>query len=329
MSHVPSSVGRVSEFSASTEVLIKAEGLMKTFVKKNSEPFTAVAGIDFEVRRGEVFGFLGPNGAGKSTTMRMIGCVSPVSAGRLSLFGLDPNADGPRIRARLGVVPQEDSLDLEMRVRDNLLVYGRYFGLPRSVIRERSARLLEFVQLGERAEDKVEPLSGGMKRRLTIARALINDPEILILDEPTTGLDPQARHVVWDRLYRLKQQGTTLILTTHYMDEAEQLCDRLVVMDKGRIAAQGTPRELIERYATREVLELRFALGEQQQAAEKLAGLGERIEPLPDRVLVYADDGDAALGEARGRGLEPLTALVRRSTLEDVFLYLTGRTLVD
>jgi lipooligosaccharide transport system ATP-binding protein len=310
-------------------VLVKAEGLVKTFAKKHGEPFTAVDGIDFEVRRGEVFGFLGPNGAGKSTTMRMIGCVSPVGAGRLSLFGLDPNADGPRIRARLGVVPQEDSLDLEMRVRDNLLVYGRYFGLPRSVIRERSARLLEFVQLGERAEDKVEPLSGGMKRRLTIARALINDPEILILDEPTTGLDPQARHVVWDRLYRLKQQGTTLILTTHYMDEAEQLCDRLVVMDKGRIAAQGTPRELIERYATREVLELRFALGEQQQAAEKLAGLGERIEPLPDRVLVYARDGEAALAEARGRGLEPLTALVRRSTLEDVFLYLTGRTLVD
>jgi lipooligosaccharide transport system ATP-binding protein len=310
-------------------VLIKAEGLVKTFAKKHGDAFTAVDGIDFEVRRGEVFGFLGPNGAGKSTTMRMIGCVSPVSGGRLSLFGLDPNADGPRIRARLGVVPQEDSLDLEMRVRDNLYVYGRYFGLPRSVIKERAARLLDFVQLSERADDKVEPLSGGMKRRLTIARALINDPEILILDEPTTGLDPQARHVVWDRLYRLKQQGTTLILTTHYMDEAEQLCDRLVVMDKGRIAAQGAPRELIERYATREVLELRFPLGEQQQAAEKLAGIGARLESLPDRVLVYADDGEAALAEARGRGLEPLTALVRRSTLEDVFLHLTGRTLVD
>ena len=310
-------------------VLIKAEGLVKTFAKRRGEGFTAVDGIDFEVRRGEVFGFLGPNGAGKSTTMRMIGCVSPVSGGRLSLFGLDPNTEGPRIRARLGVVPQEDSLDLEMRVRDNLFVYGRYFGLPRSVIRERAARLLDFVQLSDRADDKVEPLSGGMKRRLTIARALINDPEILILDEPTTGLDPQARHVVWDRLYRLKQQGTTLILTTHYMDEAEQLCDRLVVMDKGRIAAQGTPRELIESYATREVLELRFPLGEQRQAAEKLAGIGRRLEPLPDRVLVYAEDGEAALAEARGRGLDPLTALVRRSTLEDVFLHLTGRTLVD
>jgi len=322
-------VRRVSEPNPASEVLIRAQGLIKTFPKKHGEAFTAVAGIDFEVRRGEVFGFLGPNGAGKSTTMRMIGCVSPVGGGHLSLFGLDPNTEGPRIRARLGVVPQEDTLDVEMRVRDNMQVYGRYFGLPRAVIRERAARLLDFVQLTDRAEDKVEPLSGGMKRRLTIARALINDPEILILDEPTTGLDPQARHVVWDRLYRLKQQGTTLILTTHYMDEAEQLCDRLVVMDKGRIAAEGAPRELIETYATREVLELRFPLGEQEQAAEKLAGLGERLEALPDRVLVYADDGEAALTEAYRRGLEPVTALVRRSTLEDVFLHLTGRTLVD
>ncbi len=329
MSDVPGNVAGVSEPQSAAEVLISAQGLVKTFPKKHGEAFTAVAGIDFEVRRGEVFGFLGPNGAGKSTTMRMIGCVSPVGGGRLSLFGLDPNSEGPRIRARLGVVPQEDTLDIEMRVRDNMHVYGRYFGLPRAVIRERAARLLEFVQLSDRAEDKVEPLSGGMKRRLTIARALINDPEILILDEPTTGLDPQARHVVWDRLYRLKQQGTTLILTTHYMDEAEQLCDRLVVMDKGRIAAEGSPRELIERYATREVLELRFQLGEQEQAAEKLAGIGERLELLPDRVLVYADDGEAALTEAHRRGLEPLTALVRRSTLEDVFLHLTGRTLVD
>ena len=319
----------MSDIPSSPEVLIRAEGLVKTFTKKSAAPFTAVSGIDFEVRRGEVFGFLGPNGAGKSTTMRMIGCVSPVSGGHLSLFGLEPNTEGPRIRARLGVVPQEDSLDLNMRVRDNLHVYGRYFGLPRPIIRERAERLLEFVQLGDKAEEKAESLSGGMKRRLTIARALISDPEILILDEPTTGLDPQARHVVWDRLYRLKQQGVTLILTTHYMDEAEQLCDRLVVMDKGRIAAEGTPRELIERYATREVLELRFPLGEQEQAAEKLEGIGERLEPLPDRVLVYARDGEAALAEARGRGLEPMTALVRRSSLEDVFLHLTGRTLVD
>jgi lipooligosaccharide transport system ATP-binding protein len=329
VSYLTGSVGRVSVTPLPPEVLIKAEGLVKTFTKKNSAPFTAVAGVDFEVRRGEVFGFLGPNGAGKSTTMRMIGCVSPTGGGRLTLFGLDPDTQGPQIRARLGVVPQEDTLDNEMRVRDNLHVYGRYFGLPRPVIRERAQRLLEFVQLADRAEDKVEPLSGGMKRRLTIARALINDPEILILDEPTTGLDPQARHVVWDRLYRLKQQGTTLILTTHYMDEAEQLCDRLVVMDKGRIAAEGSPRDLIQRYATRDVLELRFPLGEQEQAVEKLQGVGERLEPLPDRVLVYAGDGEAALAEVGGRGLEPVTALVRRSTLEDVFLHLTGRTLVD
>jgi lipooligosaccharide transport system ATP-binding protein len=261
--------------------------------------------------------------------MRMIGCVSPSTGGTLRIFGMDPAADGPAIRARLGVVPQEDTLDTEMQVRDNLHVYGRYFGLPRAVIKERTERLLDFVQLADRATDKVEPLSGGMKRRLTIARSLINEPEILILDEPTTGLDPQARHVVWDRLYRLKQQGTTLILTTHYMDEAEQLCDRLVVMDKGRIAAEGTPRGLIEHYATREVLELRFPLDEQEQAAEKVAGIADRVEVLPDRVLLYADDGEAALQVARGRGLEPITALVRRSTLEDVFLTLTGRTLVD
>jgi lipooligosaccharide transport system ATP-binding protein len=311
------------------EVLIEARGLSKLFTKKGAEPFTAVAGVDFEVRRGEVFGFLGPNGAGKSTTMRMIGCVSPSTGGTLRIFGMDPAADGPAIRARLGVVPQEDTLDTEMLVRDNLHVYGRYFGLPRAVIRERTERLLDFVQLADRADDKVEPLSGGMKRRLTIARSLINEPEILILDEPTTGLDPQARHVVWDRLYRLKQQGTTLILTTHYMDEAEQLCDRLVVMDKGRIAAEGAPAELIGRYSTREVLELRFPLDEQEQAAEKTTGIAERVEVLPDRVLLYVDDGEAALQAVRGRGLEPVTALVRRSTLEDVFLTLTGRTLVD
>ncbi|HEV2346495.1 MAG TPA: ABC transporter ATP-binding protein [Actinocrinis sp.] len=316
------------------EVLIEARGLTKRFTKKGAEPFVAVAGVDFEVRRGEVFGFLGPNGAGKSTTMRMIGCVSPSTGGSLRIFGLEPSAAGPAIRARLGVVPQEDTLDTEMQVRDNLHVYGRYFGLPRAVIKERTERLLDFVQLADRGSDKVEPLSGGMKRRLTIARSLINEPEILILDEPTTGLDPQARHVVWDRLYRLKQQGTTLILTTHYMDEAEQLCDRLVVMDKGRIAAEGTPRALIERYSTREVLELRFPLDEQDQAAEKLAGvadgvIAEKVEVLPDRVLVYADDGETALQAVRARGLEPMTALVRRSTLEDVFLTLTGRTLVD
>jgi lipooligosaccharide transport system ATP-binding protein len=262
--------------------------------------------------------------------MRMIGCVSPPTAGELSIFGLDPVADGPAIRARLGVVPQEDSLDVELTVRENLLVYGRYFGLPRPVIRERSDRLLEFVQLADRQDDRAEPLSGGMKRRLTIARSLINEPEILLLDEPTTGLDPQARHVVWDRLFRLKQQGVTLVLTTHYMDEAEQLCDRLVVMDAGRIAAGGSPRELIERYSTPEVLELRFDPSLHESAAEKLAAVpAQRREVLADRVLLYVPDGDAALAAVRGLGLDPLTSLVRRSTLEDVFLRLTGRRLED
>jgi len=307
------------------EDLIRARGLTKRFGE-----FTAVDGIDFDLRRGEAFGFLGPNGAGKSSTMRMIGCVSPPTGGELTILGLDPVADGPRIRARLGVVPQEDTLEVELTVRENLLIYGRYCGLPRDVISERTGRLLDFVQLTERGDDQVEPLSGGLKRRLTIARSLINEPEILLLDEPTTGLDPQARHVVWDRLFRLKQQGVTLVLTTHYMDEAEQLCDRLVVMDGGKIVAGGSPRELIERYSTAEVLELRFDPGEHEQAAEKLAGVrAERTEVLADRILLYIPNGDVALTAVRNLGLEPLTSLVRRSTLEDVFLRLTGRRLED
>jgi len=305
--------------------MIRARGLVKRF-----GDFIAVDAIDFELHRGEAFGFLGPNGAGKSSTMRMIGCVSPPTEGELSILGLDPVADGPAIRARLGVVPQEDTLDLELTVRENLLVYGRYFGLSRDEIRERTARLLDFVQLSDRADDQVEPLSGGMKRRLTIARSLINEPEILLLDEPTTGLDPQARHAVWDRLFRLKQQGVTLILTTHYMDEAEQLCDRLVVMDRGKIAAEGSPQELIARYSTPEVLELRFEPDRHQVAADKLASVtAERREVLADRILLYVTDGDVTLAAVRALGLEPLTSLVRRSTLEDVFLRLTGRRLED
>jgi lipooligosaccharide transport system ATP-binding protein len=310
---------------ADEDVLIRARRLTKLF-----GDFTAVDGIDFELSRGEVFGFLGPNGAGKSSTMRMIGCVSPPSGGELSILGLDPVKDGPAIRARLGVVPQEDTLDVELTVRENLLVYGRYFGLRRDVIKERTEQLLEFVQLTDRAGDPVEPLSGGLKRRLTIARSLISEPEILLLDEPTTGLDPQARHVVWDRLYRLKQQGVTLVLTTHYMDEAEQLCDRLVVMDGGKIVAEGSPRDLIARHSTSEVLELRFALDEQEQAADKLADFpAARVEVLADRILLYTGDGEGALTQVRALGLEPATSLVRRSTLEDVFLRLTGRRLED
>ncbi|MEV0898435.1 ABC transporter ATP-binding protein [Actinoplanes sp. NPDC049802] len=304
--------------------LIHARGLIKRF-----EGFTAVDGIDVDVRAGEAFGFLGPNGAGKSSTMRMIGCVSPPTDGVLEILGMDPRRDGPRIRARLGVCPQLDNLDPELTVRENLTTYARFFGIPRKVARARATELLDFVRLSERADSKVEPLSGGMKRRLTIARALVNEPDLVLLDEPTTGLDPQARHLVWERLFRLKQQGVTLVLTTHYMDEAEQLCDRLVVMDGGRIVAQGSPRALIEEHSTREVVELRFATDDQGTYAEKLAGIGERAEVLPDRILLYVADGDDALAEVHRRSLSPASALVRRSSLEDVFLHLTGRTLVD
>jgi len=317
----------------SGRLLVQARGLTKTYPARNgTPPFCAVDGIDFEFGRGEAFGFLGPNGAGKSSTMRMLGAISPATAGTLRVLGMDPMHDGPEIRARIGVVPQDDCLDRELTVRENIYVYGRYFGLGKSVIRERLGGLLAFAQLEDRADAQVETLSGGMRRRLTIARSLINEPEILLLDEPTTGLDPQARHVLWDRLYRLKADGVTLIITTHYMDEAEQLCDRLAVMDAGRIVAEGSPRALIEAHITREVLELRFAPDTQAEAAERLRGaeLGERIELLPDRVIVYADDGEAALAEVHHQlSLTPITALVRRATLEDVFLKLTGRSLVD
>jgi lipooligosaccharide transport system ATP-binding protein len=305
-------------------VLVEARGLTKRF-----GDFTAVDGIDFDVQKGEAFGLLGPNGAGKTSTMRMIGCVSPPTSGSLRILGMDPATHGPAIRARLGVVPQEDTLDLELTVRENLVIYGRYFNLPRALLKERSQELLEFVHLEDRAKSKVDPLSGGMKRRLTIARALINEPELLLLDEPTTGLDPQARHVLWDRLWRLRSQGVTLVLTTHYMDEAEQLCDRLVVMDNAKIVAEGSPHELIRRYATREVLELRFPPGSANGHVAALVGIGERTEELPDRLLVYTNDGDGALAEVHRREVATSSALVRRSTLEDVFLRLTGRTLVD
>ena len=307
-----------------SEPLISARRLVKCFGR-----FTAVDSIDFEVGRGESFGFLGPNGAGKSSTMRMVACVSPRTSGDLTVLGMDPDRDGAAIRARLGVVPQEDNLDPELSVRENLYVYGRYFDIPRPALREKIEQLLQFAQLTERGADRVDPLSGGMKRRLTIARSLINDPDLLLLDEPTTGLDPQARHALWDRLYRLKADGVTLVLTTHYMDEAEQLCDRLVVMDRGRIAAEGSPRDLIDRYSTREVVELRFGAGESERMAEKVADLTERIEVLPDRILLYTDDGDEAAEAVHRRQLSPLSLLVRRSTLEDVFLRLTGRHLVD
>ena len=306
------------------DVLLQATGLTKRF-----GDLVAVDGIDFAVDRGESFGFLGPNGAGKSCTMKMVGCVSPATGGTLRLFGQDPATHGPQIRARLGVVPQKDTLDEELTVQENLWIYGRYFGLSRSEVRSRAKELLDFAQLTDRATSKVEPLSGGMKRRLTIARSLISRPEILLLDEPTTGLDPQARHLLWDRLFRLKRSGVTLVLTTHYMDEAEQLCDRLVVMDHGKIVAQGSPRSLIMEYATREVLELRFDTDDHADHGDAIAGIGERVEILPDRLLIYTEDGDDAAAAVHSRGVQPLSALVRRSTLEDVFLHLTGRTLVD
>ncbi len=304
--------------------LIHARGLTKRF-----GDFTAVDAIDFEVAPGESFGFLGPNGAGKTSTMRMIGCVSPITSGVLEVMGLDPATHGSQIRANLGVVPQQDTLDVELTVRENLSIYGRYFGLSRAEVGRRADELLEFTQLTERANDQVERLSGGMKRRLTIARSLINEPTVLLLDEPTTGLDPQARHLVWDRLYRLKQRGVTLVLTTHYMDEAEQLCDRLVVMDKAKIVAEGSPRALIEQYSTREVTELRFAPGIAETLDGQLDGIAQRVEHLPDRVLLYADDGEAAAIAVHQRGLKPETVLVRRSSLEDVFLRLTGRSLIE
>ncbi|WP_174266611.1 ABC transporter ATP-binding protein [Pseudarthrobacter phenanthrenivorans] len=304
--------------------VIAAENLTKMYGE-----VPAVDGISFSVPAGESFGLLGPNGAGKSTTMKMIGGVTRRTSGDLRIMGLDPDSHGPEVRAHLGVVPQQDNLDEELRVRDNLLVYGRYFGLPMSYLKPKADELLEFAQLTDKAKSKVDSLSGGMKRRLTIARSLINEPRILLLDEPTTGLDPQARHILWDRLFRLKEQGVTLILTTHYMDEAEQLCDRLIVVDKGRIMAEGSPARLIRDHSTREVVELRFGSARNTTIAGELDGIGERLEVLPDRVLIYAHDGESALEQVAARGLRPLTSLVRRSSLEDVFLRLTGRSLVD
>ena len=306
------------------EPVIDAQNLVKKY-----KGFAAVDGISFEVAPGESFGLLGPNGAGKSTTMRMVGAVSTRTDGNLRVLGLDPNRYGPEIRSRIGVVPQADNLDTELRVRENLLVYGRYFGLPRAQVARRADELLAFAQLEDKAKSKVDALSGGMKRRLTIARALINDPSILLLDEPTTGLDPQARHILWDRLFRLKEQGTTLLLTTHYMDEAEQLCDRLVVIDKGVIMAEGAPAQLIRTYSSREVLEVRFGSDLNADVAAKIAGMGDRIEVLPDRILIYSENGESELVRIVEAGLTPITSLVRRSSLEDVFLRLTGRTLIE
>ena len=307
-----------------TSPVIHASELTKIY-----EDTVAVDAISFDVAPGESFGLLGPNGAGKSTTMRMVGAVSARTSGELSILGLDPNLEGPAIRAQLGVVPQQDNLDHEVTVRDNLVVYGRYFGLPASGLKKKADELLDFAELKDKAGQKIDQLSGGMKRRLTIARALINDPKILLLDEPTTGLDPQARHVLWDRLFRLKERGTTLVLTTHYMDEAEQLCDRLVVIDEGKIMAEGSPAELIRAHSSKEVVELRFGSDRNEQMADQLRALAESLEVLPDRLLAYTSDGEALLHRIAEDGIHPMTSLVRRSSLEDVFLTLTGRSLIE
>ena len=309
----------------SSESLVHARGLTKRY----ANGLTAVDAVDFDVLPGKAFGFLGPNGAGKTSTMRMIACSSPVSDGELRVIGMDPRTQARQIKARLGVVPQTDNLDTELTVRENLEMYARYFDIPGDVARKRTDELLEFVQLDERAKDQVEPLSGGMKRRLTIARALINEPELIILDEPTTGLDPQARHLLWERLYQLKRRGATLIITTHYMDEAEQLCDHLVVMDKAKIVAEGSPRQLIDQHSTREVLELRVTDAIRDDLNGRLDGLADRIEELPDRLLLYTPDGERTLEQVNQRQVPIESALVRRSSLEDVFLRLTGRSLVE
>ncbi|MCF8529586.1 MAG: ABC transporter ATP-binding protein [Aquiluna sp.] len=306
------------------EVVIRARGLKKTY-----KDFAAVDGVDFDVYRGEAFGLLGPNGAGKSTTMKMISSVSQRTDGELTILGKEPNTQGPEIRAHLGVVPQKDLLDRELKVWENLFTYGRYFGLSRKWLKTKVDELLEFAQLTEKRNSKADDLSGGMQRRLAIARGLVNEPEILLLDEPTTGLDPQARHILWDRLFRLKEQGVTLVITTHYMDEAEQLCDRLIVMDKGKIMAEGSPASLIKEYSSKEVVEVRFGTDKNESAAKQLEGLGDRIEVLPDRILLYTEKGEELLAKIVDSGLNPITSLVRRSSLEDVFLRLTGRTLVD
>ncbi len=304
--------------------LISARSLTKTY-----GDFVAVDQINFEVRKGESFGLLGPHGAGKSTIMRMIGATLHRSSGELAVLGKDPEKFGPQIRAHLGVVPQQDNLDSELTVRENLYIYGRYFGLSKKFLTPKIQELLEFAQLEEKRDVKVEALSGGMKRRLTIARALVSEPEILMLDEPTTGLDPQARHILWDRLFRLKEMGVTLLLTTHFMDEAEQLCQRLIVMDKGKIMAEDSPAELIRKYVTKEVLELRFGSDKNSQYVDQLRQKCDRIEQLPDRILLYTNDGETLLTEIVGSGLHPITSLVRRSSLEDVFLRLTGRSLIE
>jgi lipooligosaccharide transport system ATP-binding protein len=288
----------------------------------------AVRGVDFDVRERECFGFLGPNGAGKTTTMRMISCTSPPTSGELSVLGL-PSSRGRDIRRRMGVVPQENNLDEEVTVVENLLIYARYFDIPRREARSAAEELLHFVALQDKRDWRIDRLSGGMKRRLLIARALVNEPDLLILDEPTTGLDPQARHLVWEKLRSLKRQGVTLVLTTHYMDEAAQLCDRLVIMHEGRILVEGSPRELVARETSPQVIEMFEPDEGAARGLRDLADLAERVERLADRWLFYTADGDALLAKVRGVIPDPGAVWLRGATLEDVFLQLTGRGLLE
>ncbi|MFN2433006.1 MAG: ATP-binding cassette domain-containing protein [Gemmatimonadota bacterium] len=302
--------------------VIQARGLLKSY---GGDP--VVAGIDFEVLPGECVGFLGPNGAGKTTTIHMIACFVRVDAGQLLVFDLEPARAARAIKRRLGVLPQEDSLDPDLTVRKNLTVYARYFDIGRSTAASRAEELLRFVQLEERADETIRNLSGGMRRRLSLARALVSRPELLILDEPTTGLDPQARHLVWQKLRGLRQGGVTMLLTTHYMEEAAQLCDRLLVLDRGRILARGTPRQLIEEHVGREVIEIHAAGPLPADVLARLVALSDRLERAGDEVYLYFRDGRSPAAVLPL--LERLAFTQRPATLEDVFLRLTGRELRD
>jgi lipooligosaccharide transport system ATP-binding protein len=303
---------------------VLARGLAKHFGR-----FPAVRGIEFTIAPRTCFGFLGPNGAGKTTTMRMISCTVPPTAGTLDVLGLSVTDSPRQIKARIGLVPQEDNLDEEISVLDNLMIHARYHGMRRPRALENADQLLAFMALTDKRDREIRELSGGMKRRLMIARAMLHDPELLILDEPTTGLDPQARHLVWEKLRELKRSGVTLLLTTHYMEEASQLCDELVIMHEGRILVQGSPRDVIAQHTTREVVEVFEPSTEIQHELDELAHLTERVERLADRWLLYTDDGEPLLAKVRALGIDAGCVWLRGGTLEDVFLALTGRGLLE
>ena len=307
-----------------SEPVVVARALAKRFGE-----FEAVKGIDFEVSAGECFGFLGPNGAGKTTAMRMIASQSPPSSGDLTVLGRRAWVDGRSLKGRMGVVPQENNLDEEVDVLKNLVIFARYFGIPRRVSVPRAEELLRFVALDDKRDWIVPRLSGGMKRRLLIARALMNEPEVLVLDEPTTGLDPQARHLVWEKLRSLKREGVTLLLTTHYMEEAAQLCDRLVIMHEGRILVEGSPREVIAKETSPQVIEVFDPPEDARESLSALEPVADRIEQLPDRWLLYTSEGEALLAKVRALPIDPSSIWLRGGTLEDVFLSLTGRRLLE